>query len=257
MKLNYRDKVILGILLAVVLLLVGFFGMIKPKSKEIKESKATLATKQTEEKQIKDKIKQIEPLKKTISQTVTDTNNIVDKFVDVEEIDTPMELDRFMQSYADKNKLKVTTLDVGEVAEAPIEFYYYTPTTYGEASRAAADINGTYQAAVDEKLDESTKASMRTAETAMSTQYGFTATGTKADIWQYMKDIEDNGSTIIINSVELSEVEEENAEGEAAAPKNPDADEMTGWADDEEFNATFVVTLYSMYKLEEPVIDVD
>ena len=49
MKLNYRDKVILGVVLAVLILLLGFFFLIKPKNEEIQEDEQTLATKQAEQ----------------------------------------------------------------------------------------------------------------------------------------------------------------------------------------------------------------
>ena len=37
MKLNYRDKVILAIVLAVAIILAGFFALIKPKRQAIKD----------------------------------------------------------------------------------------------------------------------------------------------------------------------------------------------------------------------------
>ena len=147
MKLNYRDKVILGILLAIVILVAGFFAAIKPKSKEIEDRKATRSTKQSEQDEIKKKIAMIKPLTDEINDTVTKTNEITSNFVDIESIDTPELLDRYMQEYADKNSLKVTTLDVSEITESNLPFYFYTPTIYGVTNRTAADINGTYTAA--------------------------------------------------------------------------------------------------------------
>ena len=47
MKLNYRDLVILGILLALAILIAGFFLLIKPKNEEIKTNKETLAQLET------------------------------------------------------------------------------------------------------------------------------------------------------------------------------------------------------------------
>ena len=66
MKLNYRDLVILGILLALAILIAGFFLLIKPKNEEIKSNKASLATLEEERSQIEDKIREIEPLKQDI-----------------------------------------------------------------------------------------------------------------------------------------------------------------------------------------------
>ena len=74
MKLNYRDKVILGILLAVVILIGGFVGLVKPKSQDIETDQAELDTKQTERDEVQGKLDQIEPLTKrfrihTVKQT--------------------------------------------------------------------------------------------------------------------------------------------------------------------------------------------
>ena len=255
MKLNYRDKVILGILLAIVILVAGFFAAIKPKSQEIDERKATRATKQSEQDEIKKKIAQIKPLTDDINDIVAKTNDITGKFVEIEKIDTPELLDRYMQSYADKNKLKLTTLDVSGISESVIPFYFYTPSLYGVTNRTAADINGTYTTEEAKKLVESTAASQRTAETAMVAQYGFTATGTKEDIWNYLSDITESGKTILINSVELEEVDKE--EGET--PEIADDDilgKLTGWPSSTEYKATVVLTLYSVYDMEAPVVEV-
>ena len=67
MKLNYRDKVILAVVLALIVLIGGFFGLIKPKSNEIKENKATLAARQAEKADKERKIAKIKPLTEEIS----------------------------------------------------------------------------------------------------------------------------------------------------------------------------------------------
>lgn len=256
MKLNYRDKVILGILLAVVILIAGFFAAIKPKSKEIDERKATRDTKQAEQDEIKKKIAQIKPLTDEVNDTVSKTNQIVSNFVDIDDIDTPELLDRYMQGYADKNSIKIETLDVSEISESVIPFYFYTPTIYGVTNRTAADINGTYTIEQAEKLTESAAAAMRTAETAMVGQYGFTATGTKGDIWNYLSDITESGKTILINSVGLENVDEEDGETPAEVADDDIIGVLTGWSSSQKCKATIVITLYSVYEMEEPVVEV-
>ena len=47
MKLNYRDRVILLAVIAIVVLLGGFFGLIKPKFNDIKENKAFYPSEET------------------------------------------------------------------------------------------------------------------------------------------------------------------------------------------------------------------
>ena len=75
MKLNYRDAVILGIVLALAVLLAGFFFAIKPKNDDIKSNKASLETLEQERAQVDAKIAEIEPLKTDITQLYNDTRS--------------------------------------------------------------------------------------------------------------------------------------------------------------------------------------
>ena len=128
---------------------------------------------------------------------------------------------------------------------------------YSRLEALAVNFNGTYTAAENEKLVESVAAAQRTSETVMEGQYGFTATGTKTDIWNYLSDITGSGKTILINSVELQKVEKE---GDEAANAQIDDDDLlgklTGWPGSTEYEATIVITLYSVYDMEEPVVEV-
>ena len=42
MKLNYRDKVILLVLLSIIIVVAGIFGLINPKNEDIKTDEAKL-----------------------------------------------------------------------------------------------------------------------------------------------------------------------------------------------------------------------
>ena len=55
-NLSYREKVILGIVLAVMGVLLTFFLIIKPKNEDIKAENKTLAAEEKKEKEIKTKI---------------------------------------------------------------------------------------------------------------------------------------------------------------------------------------------------------
>ena len=101
MKLNYRDKIILGVLLAVVILLLGFFLLIKPKKADIDSDKAELTKVQQEKDEIDAKIAEIKPLQKQIKETYDDTTKLTGDFVAYNDINNPRKIDQYMQHFCE------------------------------------------------------------------------------------------------------------------------------------------------------------
>ncbi|MDD7185262.1 MAG: hypothetical protein PUH54_06265, partial [Oscillospiraceae bacterium] len=105
MKLNYRDRVILLIIIALVILLGGFFGLIKPRYNDIKENKSTRDTVQAEWDGLDAKIQQIPVLRENIKTTKADADKISELFYTGKDIADgnlisfmqPYQLDQYMQ----------------------------------------------------------------------------------------------------------------------------------------------------------------
>ena len=66
MKFNYRDKIIAGVLLAIVILLVGFFVPVKNMNNQNKTDKKTLADKQAIKTEYEGKIAKIPSIQESI-----------------------------------------------------------------------------------------------------------------------------------------------------------------------------------------------
>lgn len=245
MKLNYRDLVILGILLALAILIAGFFLLIKPKNEEIKSNKASLATLEEERSQIEDKIREIEPLKQDIESVYKDTTKLTENFVDYNNIFNARKLDQYMQHFAEECEVKVMTLNANDLNTGTLNYYYFTPSFLAEDQLAQADLNGDYQAANNAQKLESDTISSRTEENVLVGQYSISVTAEdKENIWNYMTALEEQEETIIINSVSLSNIEIKEVE--------------TSSKDDEEKpqpTAQFVISLYSVYELAEPNLE--
>ena len=124
MKLNYRDKVILGIVLAIAIFLAGYFLLIKPKNQQIKDDNKKLDKLKVTETDYKQKIAQIDPLKTNIETIVNDTNEITAKFVAKDNVSDPVRLDQFMQHFANDNDIRITSLAAGDMKESKIPYYY-------------------------------------------------------------------------------------------------------------------------------------
>lgn len=206
MKLNYRDKVILGILLAVVIAIAGFVGLIKPKNEEIKEDEALLIEKQEEQADLEARIARIEPLKNNIDDTYEETSKLIEDFIPLSEIDTAMEVDQYMQHYAEECGVRIDNLEISANKESTIDYYYLESDGMpSQSMRDLADLNGDYAEQDAKDNAESNSLSQRNVETIIQSQYGVKVTGTKEALWNYLKAIEDLKKTVIVNQVRIED----------------------------------------------------
>lgn len=206
MKLNYRDKVILGILLAVVIAIAGFVGLIKPKNEEIKEDEALLIEKQEEQADLEARIARIEPLKNNIDDTYEETSKLIEDFIPLSEIDTAMEVDQYMQHYAEECGVRIDNLEISANKESTIDYYYLESDGMpSQNMRDLADLNGDYAEQDAKDNAESNSLSQRNVETIIQSQYGVKVTGTREALWNYLKAIEDLKKTVIVNQVRIED----------------------------------------------------
>lgn len=206
MKLNYRDKVILGILLAIVIFIAGFVGLVKPKNEDIKTDEATLAAKQAEQADLEARIAKIEPLKENINKTYEETGKLTADFIPLGDIDNPRKLDQYMQHYAEECGVRIDNLEVSSPKETSLGYYYSEMESMPASDLLnSADLNGDYADAMNKILAESTALSQRNVETIIQTQYGIRVTGTKEALWNYMKAIEELKKTMLINQVSIDD----------------------------------------------------
>lgn len=256
MKLNYRDKVILAVVLALIVFVGGFFGLIKPKSKEIDESKATLAAKEAQVTEIKNKIARIDPLTNDINDLYDDTNNKAKLFVPMEEINNPVVLDEYMQDLANENNVRINTVNLGQTSVGSLPYYFYTPTDIGGELRSEADFSGALQAKQNEINAESSSLSARIAERVLATQYGVNITGTKEDIWNYVQAVADIKNAVILNSLSLTDYTF--GANQEMTITNEDGSTTTinvSAGEDGTSDAQIVITLYSVYTMTKPNTD--
>ncbi len=247
MKLNYRDAVILGVVLALAVLLAGFFFAIKPKNDDIKSNKASLETLEQERAQVDAKIAEIEPLKTDITQLYNDTTGLINDFVEYNNIVNSRKIDQYMQHFAEEAEVKVMNLSSADPTSGALSYYYFTPSFLAEDMLAQSDLNGARSASKAESLAESDALAARTQETVMQGQYSITVEGEKENLWKYMELLEEQDETIIINSVNFTNLSIKDVK---TSKSSDDEEEQIP-------SAQFVITLYSVYDLAEPNLEAD
>lgn len=250
MKLNYRDKIILGVLLAVVILLLGFFLLIKPKKADISADKAELAKVQQEKDEIDAKIAEIKPLQKEIKETYDNTTELTNDFVEYNDINNPRKIDQYMQHFCEDCEVKVLNLSTNTLNESTLDYYYFETSMPGEKQLEQADLNGDRKAALDEAQAEQNSLKDRNKESVLSGSYSISVKGSKENIWKYMEALEQQDKTIIINSITIDGVFLKETEEAAAF--------LAAMAEaGEEPTANIDITLYSVYTLSEPNVEAD
>lgn len=260
MKLNYRDKIILGALLAFVILLGGFFLLIKPKYNAIKNDSAALEQAEKDQKEVDDKIAEIPGLKDQIKTTYDATKKLTDDFVAYNDIYNARKLDQYMQHFAEDCEVKIENLTASDLNEGTLNYYFFTPTYVGEGMLAEADLNGDRQAAIAEDKAESDSLQARAQESVLMGNYDISVLGTKENIYKYLQTIEDQDKTIIINTVDLGGMIINPDAVEAMADylgADLSEEEKEMLEDDAEIEAKFNVSIYSVFELSEPNVEAD
>lgn len=247
-NLTYRDKVILGIFLAVMILVATFFAIWKPKQDEIKAENKTLAAEEKKEDEIRTKLKQISTLEDTITEYVNDTNKITKNFVDKDEVKNTVLLDEFMMHFANENEIRITNLALGDMSETTLAYYYITQKDIGSGLRELADFTGDYQKETDEELAEQNQLLDREQPTLLKTEYVFEAECTKENLWKLMDVIESYDDAILITNISYKKKYEEDEQ------KNEEdmTFEELNIAEDDMVEVSMSISLYSVYDLKDP-----
>lgn len=261
-KLTYRDKIIAAIILAIAILLLGFFALAKPKYNEKKENEAKLVTVQQQKEQIEKEIAEIPGLQEDIKTTYKKTNDITKTFVPVDDVKNPVVIDKYMQELAEKNKVKIQTLNVASASLSEVPYYYNdTPDNFA-AARVGADLNGKIQNEINEERAESLALSGRAKGSVLQTNYSLTVKGTKKAIWNYLEDIKNFDKAINARTVTLTDYTFGRDAAKAAGMDWSDDDsdeerevEVGGAKISNTTTAQFMITLYSVYEMDQPNVD--
>ena len=261
MKLTYRDKIIAAVLIALAVLALGFFALIRPILNEKKDNEKQLATLQQTKATIEKEIAEIPGLKNDILQTHEKTKEITEIFVPVKDVENPIVVDRYMQEMAEKNKVKIQSLKVAGANVAEIGYYYYDREDRLKEARTGADINGNLQALQDASNADAINLKDRPKTKILTTDYSITAYGTKKNIWDYLEEIKKFDKALTVKRVTLGDYSfGQNAAKSAGGEIPDDSDEVQefqvgGATISNATQAQIIVTLYSVYEMDTPNVD--
>lgn len=261
MKLNYRDRIILLIVLAIAILAVGFFAAVRPLRKSIKNNSEECKKVKQQWEDMDAEIQKIPGLQNKINEMYDKSMELCEDFAD--QNTHSYEIDKQFQEYADKCHLQINDLEVTEPGEAELGYYFEEPVLLRGSMYDAADINGNYIIDYNTKNADVIALGERTAETIIAQQYAIKANGSKQEIWDYMQAIADIDETVMIDSVNISDYYfgldphgtkelqwQEDPETKRVIPVNADKALKEGYSD-----VTIIATVYSVIPLDKPVVE--
>lgn len=281
MKLGYRERVVLIIVLIVAIFGLGIFVFIKPQWEKLNDNKKRRDDLKSAWDSKLVTFEGINKTQKNIRESVEEGRKTAQKFTG--EMNS-IELAKFLQDKfinTDKNtedevSLK-GTVSVSDPGTSSLNYYYYRPNVVTYPLYENADLDGSLAEALSKKMEEANTFALHSAQTAGSSTASFTMLINREDTMAFLDAIYDhckNGKeTMMIESVTLKDCNfnEDYEEGEeqqqqAAPPAdNEEGDEEEGEAappaNDEEKNKvpagvkpgyTEVSVAYRVFYMQEP-----
>ena len=215
-EMSYRDKMVILIISIIVILVAGFFALIKPTYNKMVEDTATYETTKTEWDGIKQKLDAIPSLKEGITKMYQDSKKDaavlknaaygdVDKEYDTKKVN--FGLDQFLQQAIDDNSLEVASFAVDDASASKIEYNYYTPNVVTYALMESGDVNGTYAEQISELLATGEILKEREVATVMKNSVTLNVKGTKENLMTFLDTIKENENALNISTVAISDYE--------------------------------------------------
>lgn len=202
MKMSYRDRMILLIVIVIALILVGIFLIVKPTTTKISENKATLSTVEAEQDRINGIIEQIPKLEEAIKSEYNESKTFAENFTDSR---ATYEADQFIQEYFNNNSVKIVNLTANESVAEPIEFYSYAPNVVTYPLLEAADLNGDIAIETAEKLKTSTVLTGLEAQEVEMYSLEIQFNGKKDNIFKLIDDLKSVDKNIIITDLSIDD----------------------------------------------------
>lgn len=213
-NMSYRDKMIVLIISIIIILVAGFFALIRPKYQTLVADNANYETTKTEWDGIKQKLDAIPGLEDNITASYNEANKDASIFVNDAFGDYSESLgtehvnylvDEYIQPALDESNLKVIELALGTAGSTELTYYYYTPNVLTYALLEAADINGNYAETATKALQTSAVLEERTAVEALAQNVALNVTGNRENLMAFLEAIKSDENAILVDKVIISD----------------------------------------------------
>jgi Tfp pilus assembly protein PilO len=239
--MSYRDKMVILVISIVVIMIAGFFALIKPTYNKLVADTATYEQTKTEWEGIKAKLDAIPDLKTGITKAYEDAKKNaavlkntafgdIDKEYDTKKVNYG--LDQYLHQVIDDNSLTVTGFSLGTAGSTSIEYYCYEPNAVTYALMESGDLNGKYAQEITDLMRTSALIKERQTAEVLANDVKISVTGKKEDLMNFLDAIKEDNNAINIYDLSIpnynfsdgTEREVTDAEGNVTKVADPNAD---------------------------------
>lgn len=142
MKLSYRDKVILIIVIVLVVLGAGIFCFIKPKYEALQVSKDRLAAKEAEKAEVEAKMGTLEDLKKKLEEDVKAVEEDQKQFLSEKEYGETYLISQYLMQKLEPSGITITGVEAPLLEANDIMAYEYDKLAVAYPMKINSDIGG-------------------------------------------------------------------------------------------------------------------
>lgn len=267
-EMSYRDKMILVIITAIIILAVGFFALIRPKYDSLVADRDIYESTKTEWEGIDAKLQQIPVLENSIKTDADEAKKTAQLFVNeaFESVNDTFDnvkanyiLDQYIQPMIDESELEVSDFTLSGVESKNLEYYYYAPDVLTYSLLEGADINGAYAQQVSDLLKESNYLSGKETAEVMANTVDLTVKGSRENLEMFLDKVKEDENAILVTAVEIADyqfgagqtrmenVESTDAEGNVTTTQREVSVEGDGKSE-----LTLSLTFYNAKPIDEP-----
>lgn len=212
--MSYRDKMIILVISIIIILVAGFFALIKPKYNKLVSDTATYETTKTEWDGIKQKLDAIPTLKDTITQAYNTAKGDAGIFINgaMGDVNDTFSIDRvnyvmdqYIQPAIDESNLVTNKMEFGSAGTVKMEYYYYTPNVVTYALLEAADLNGNYAQTVSDELLSQTVFTERESAEMIAQNIAINVRGNRENLMTFLDKIKSDKNALLVNKVDIAD----------------------------------------------------
>ncbi len=265
MKLGYRDRIILLVVMVIVVFAIGIFAFIKPQWEKLDQNKTQLENDEAAWTLKMTDFDRINTIRDTIDERYKEALTLCEGFTD--EMDST-ELDQFLQEkfiniekHIKNDMEMVSGTTISDLGTATLSYYYYTPSIVTYPLYEAADFDGSLAKEAALKCKESIILSARTSQIVGNGNATLAFKVNKQDTMDLIDAIRkyatDNKDAMLLKSVQIAEFdfngeplerdEDGNIVGEP--PKPEDGEEQL---EPDQYGYTEVTFDFQVYYIQEP-----
>lgn len=243
MKLTFRDKAFIMVLVVALIIGGGFSMFIRPKFDEIKRAKNDYETTQAELVKVKNRVEAEKNLLSDVNAAYKTAEETSEDFFQYME---PQKLDEYIKGILDDEGIFIDGMTISDLIVNPVNYYSYNPLQITYPLKTAADINGTNQS--------NTSVSVPQGESLASYSITFNWSADRDDICKFMdKILIAEKISLRINSINFQETEKEDENGNRFDAVLAEGEDEDAAMPIREYAGTCSMTIYFM----EPIDEID